>query len=469
MREKLPFKVGITAISILIVIITFLIPTPEGLAFEGKMLLGILVACVVMWICEPIPIVVTAWAFAAAVPLMGILSSNETWMSGVSVAMIVCLPCFAFALFVQYSSISLRIIAFILKWAKNDSKKVLAGLMLATALLSLIIDDLVLVLVMLPFAYRILDENKTPWGNKSNLAKALVLGIAFASYIGGWITPVGSVVNILAMGFAEQAFGITVTFANWMVLGIIMNIILLPLSWFVIVKIFKPEPISDEAIERIQKERAEISGFGKDEIWGMLVIVVTLGLWIAGSWVPQLDMTVIGLFALFLMFLPPFKCVSFKKWCDESPWSVVMLNWAVGCFVAGFIATGAMVWLVNTAFAPLLGLPVVVVMILVAAFACVIHNILPAGAAVAGLITIPVCGLVISLGGNVTAAIFMCAVFSSAAFLLPLDLCVYVAYASERKYFSPFDELKVGWIPSIAAILMVSIVLPLVCTAMGLA
>lgn len=469
MREKLPFKVGITALSILVVIVTFLLPTPEGLAFEGKMLLGILVACVIMWICEPIPIVITAWAFAAAVPLMGILSSNETWMSGVSVAMIVCLPCFAFALFVQYSSISLRIIAFILKWAKHDSKKVLAGLMLATALLSLIIDDLVLVIVMLPFAYRILDENKTPWGNKSNLAKALVLGIAFASYIGGWITPVGSVVNILAMGFAEQAFGITVTFANWMVLGIIMNIVLLPIAWFTIVKIFKPEPISDEAIERIQKERSEISGFGKDEIWGMLVIVVTLGLWIAGSWFPQLDMTVIGLLALFLMFLPPFKCVSFKKWCDESPWSVVMLNWAVGCFVAGFIATGAMVWLVNTAFAPLMGLPVIIVMILVAVFACVVHNILPAGAAVAGLITIPVCGLVISLGGNVTAAIFMCAVFSSAAFLLPLGLCVYVAYSNERKYFSPFDELKVGWIPSVAAVLMVSIVLPLVCTAMGLA
>lgn len=469
MREKLPFKVGITALSILVVIVTFLLPTPEGLAFEGKMLLGILVACVIMWICEPIPIVITAWAFAAAVPLMGILSSNETWMSGVSVAMIVCLPCFAFALFVQYSSISLRIIAFILKWAKHDSKKVLAGLMLATALLSLIIDDLVLVIVMLPFAYRILDENKTPWGNKSNLAKALVLGIAFASYIGGWITPVGSVVNILAMGFAEQAFGITVTFANWMVLGIIMNIVLLPIAWFTIVKIFKPEPISDEAIERIQKERSEISGFGKDEIWGMLVIVVTLGLWIAGSWFPQLDMTVIGLLALFLMFLPPFKCVSFKKWCDESPWSVVMLNWAVGCFVAGFIATGAMVWLVNTAFAPLMGLPVIIVMILVAVFACVVHNILPAGAAVAGLITIPVCGLVISLGGNVTAAIFMCAVFSSAAFLLPLDLCVYVAYSNERKHFSPFDELKVGWIPSVAAVLMVSIVLPLVCTAMGLA
>ena len=65
MREKLPFKVGITAISILIVIVTYLLPTPEGLVFEGKMLLGILVACVIMWICEPVPIVVTPAAAAS--------------------------------------------------------------------------------------------------------------------------------------------------------------------------------------------------------------------------------------------------------------------------------------------------------------------------------------------------------------------------------------------------------------------
>ncbi len=119
MREKTMFKVGITALSILIVVATFLIPTPEGLPFEGKMLLGILLACVIMWITEAIPIVITAWLFAAAVPILGILSSGETWSQGVSVAMVVCLPCFAFALFVQYSSISLRIIAFILKWART--------------------------------------------------------------------------------------------------------------------------------------------------------------------------------------------------------------------------------------------------------------------------------------------------------------------------------------------------------------
>ena len=55
-----------------------------------------------------------------------------------------------------------------------------------------------------------------------------------------------------------------------------------------------------------------------------------------------------------------------------------------------------------------------------------------------------------------------------AAFLLPLDLCVYCAYSSERKYFTPFDEMKVGWVPSVVAIAMVALVIPGVCTLMGL-
>lgn len=457
------------AVAILIVLVAFFIPVPEGLSFEGKMLLGLLAASVVLWISEAIPIVVTAWLFAAAVPILDIMTPTETWASGVSVAMVVCISCFAFALFIQYSSISLRIIAFILKWAKNDSRKVLAGLMVATALLSSVIDDLVLMFMMLPFAYKILDENKTPWGDKSPLAKALVLGIAFASYAGGWITPVGSVVNVLAMGFAEQALGVTVTFANWMVLGIIMNVVVLPISWLSLTKVFKLEPISDEALIRIQAERKALPGFTKDEIWGMLVILGTLILWLAGSWFPQLDMVVVGLVAFGLMFLPPFKCVDFKRWCSDSPWEVVMLNWAVGCFVAGMIATGAMSWLVSAVFGPLTALPLVVVLPIVAALVCLFHNILPAGAAVAGLVTIPICTLVASMGGNVTAAIFMCAVFSAAAFLLPLDLVVYVAYSNERKYITIFDEIKAGLIPSAAAILMVALVIPVVCNVMGLA
>lgn len=162
MREKTSFRIAIVAIYIAIIAITAFLPTPEGLSFEGKMLIGILIGSIIMWITEAIPILATTWLFAAAVPLMGVLSPNETWAGGVSVAMVLCLSCFAFALFFQKSTISLRIVAAILAWSKNDSKKAIFGMMLATGLFSLIIDDLILVLMMLPFAYTILDANKTP-------------------------------------------------------------------------------------------------------------------------------------------------------------------------------------------------------------------------------------------------------------------------------------------------------------------
>lgn len=468
MREKTSFKVTVVAIAILIVIVTYFIPTPAGLPFEGKMLLGILLGSVLLWITEAIPILVTAWLFAAAVPIMGIMTPNETWASGVSVACVICLSCFAYAMFVQKSTISLRIIALILRWSKNNSNKAILGLMVATALLSTVIDDLVLVIMMLPFAYKILDENHTPWGDKSPLAKSLILGVAFASYIGGWITPVGSVVNVLAMGFAEQAVGIHITFAQWMIIGFVMAVVLLPIAYIAIVKIFKPEPISDEALIRISEEAAALPKFTPSEIWGMLIILGSLVLWLLSSWFPQFDMVIVSLIGLGLMFLPPFKCISFDDYVKESPWQVVMLNWGVGCFVAGMTATGAMTWLVSSIFGTLGGVPLIAVLLLLAVFSCILHNILPAGAAVAGLLTIPAVTLVSSLGGNIAAATFMCAVFSSAAFILPLDLCVYVAYSSERKYFKPIDEIKVGWVPSIAAVLMVTLVIPLVCTMIGL-
>lgn len=469
MREKTSFRIVIVAIYIAIIAITAFLPTPEGLSFEGKMLIGILIGSIIMWITEAIPILATTWLFAAAVPLMGVLSPNETWAGGVSVAMVLCLSCFAFALFFQKSTISLRIVAAILAWSKNDSKKAIFGMMLATGLFSLIIDDLILVLMMLPFAYTILDANKTPWGDKSQLAKAMIIGIVFASYIGGWITPAGSVVNVLAMGFAEQALGVSVTFANWMVLGTIVAVPVWIVSYLVIVRVFKVEPITDEALASIAKQRAALPGLNKSEIWGLIVIIATLAIWILSSWFPMPDMNVVGLIALALLFIPPFNSVNFKEYATESAWQVVMLNWGVGCFVAGMMATGAISWFVNAILGATGGLPVAIVVLLAAIFACIFHNILPAGAAVAGMLTIPICSLIAGMGGNITASIVMVAVFSCAAFLIPLDLCIYVAYSDNRKYLAFTDEAKAGAIPTVATIAITAFVLPVVCAAMGLA
>lgn len=52
MREKTSFRIAIVAIYIAIIAITAFLPTPEGLSFEGKMLIGILIGSIIMWITE---------------------------------------------------------------------------------------------------------------------------------------------------------------------------------------------------------------------------------------------------------------------------------------------------------------------------------------------------------------------------------------------------------------------------------
>ena len=51
-REKASFKVGVVEVAVLIVAATFLVPNPEGLAFEGKMLIGLLAAAIVPTFCK---------------------------------------------------------------------------------------------------------------------------------------------------------------------------------------------------------------------------------------------------------------------------------------------------------------------------------------------------------------------------------------------------------------------------------
>lgn len=296
-----------------------------------------------------------------------------------------------------------------------------------------------------------------------------MLGVAFSSYIGGYITPVGSVVNVLAMGFAEQALGVTVTFANWMVLGTVTAVVMLPITWFALVKILKPEPISDEALARIEEEHAALPGFTRDEVWGMLVVLGAMVLWVAGSWFPALDIVVVGLVALGLLFLPPFKCVSFKRYCDESPLAGCDAQLGRRVRRGGHAGDGVHV---------MAGRGRLRAHERAAAHRRAAHRGRvrlrvpqhPAGGRRRGR---PHHHPRLHPGRGHGAATSRprssCAPCSRA----PRSCCRWTCACTARtpasaSHFTPFDEMKVGWVPSVVAIAMVALVIPGVCTLMGL-
>lgn len=129
-----------------------------------------------------------------------------------------------------------------------------------------------------------------------------------------------------------------------------------------------------------------------------------------------------------------------------------------------------MTWIVDTVLMPMAGMPTFAILLVLATLNCLIHNVLPSGAAVAGLVAIPFLTFAANIGGiSLVAVGFLCAVWSASAFLLPLDAPMYIGFSSERKYFSMGDTLKSGIIPSVAVIAIVALIIPPICTAVGMA
>ena len=114
-------------------------------------------------------------------------------------------------------------------------KYILLGLMLTTALFSMIMSNTATTAMMiasvLPFI-NTLDKD-------SPFAKAMLIGISGAASIGGMGTIIGSPPNAIAVE-ALDAYGIPVGFLEWMMVGFPIAIILTLLFWFALTKKYIP-------------------------------------------------------------------------------------------------------------------------------------------------------------------------------------------------------------------------------------
>ncbi|MCI8451657.1 MAG: hypothetical protein HFJ74_04010 [Eggerthellaceae bacterium] len=468
-QKSMPLRLGITLIGLAAIAAAYLAPAPAGLTSSALTALVVFLVAIVFWVTEVMPIAITGWAMVGLLPLLGVLTPDEAWAASINNAIIFYLCCFAFACFIGRSSIATRLTGMILRWAGTSSSRVLLGFMAVTALISSLMDNLPLCAVMLPIAYGVLDANDTPLGRKSPFAKCLAIGIPWAAAIGGMMTPAGCIINVLTLSLLEQSFGLQISFVQWMALGIPATIILVPVGWLALTRIFKPEALSQQAVDAGIRQADELPAMPRTEVAGVIVMLGTLAVWVAGSWIPVLNTTVVSLVALGLMFFPGVDAIQFDDFLADSPWGMMLLMMAVNVLVAGLVVTGAIEWVVAVIMAPMTAWPLVVTMVALSVIACLLHNVIPAGPACAGLIAVPFATIVVSMGGNLAAVCAMVAWWSAIAFMLPLDGVPLLSYASSRKYFSFGDMLKVGWAPSVALVIVTVTLTPATCLLLGLA
>lgn len=457
--------IGLVA-SIVAFFIIFLIPDIAGLSHEGKTAIALLVAGIIAWVTQCMPLCISGLLMMFLLPYLGVLPDFDTVYSKfISSTLFFVIGCYGFTAALQNSEIPARAVGFIMRWSKGNSKKVVFGFMVFAALLSMVCSNIASCAMLMSFCLALFEANGSVKG-ESNFAKCLLLGIVFSVGLGGGMLICGTAVNPLLVGMIEQNFGITVTFLDWAKMGIPMGIIMVPLTYFIITRICKPEDIKQEAIDQAVKAVEAMGPVKRKDITKVVVILVVLLLWILSSWIPALNTTVVAIIGLIIMFLPVpgLSLITWKEYNESMSWDTIVLMGAVTAVAAGLTATGAASWMVGLVasgdVSPLMAL------LLGSVIAGVIHMVVPIGPAVVGLLAIPLVGLAGSAGLAVAPMMIVISWWASSAYMVPLDCVCLVTLG--YGYYTMGEHYKIGVGTHVLMIIYTVTILPLTCMAFGL-
>jgi sodium-dependent dicarboxylate transporter 2/3/5 len=199
---------------------------------------GILMA--VWWVTEAVPIAATALLPLLFLPLLGVLNMNAAAAPYANPVIYLFFGGFILAAAFEASGLHRRLALKLIAIVGTRPDRIIGGFMLSGGFISMWVSNTAATLMLLPLANSMLKRDAS--GGVSSapqvaFEKALVLSIAYAATIGGFGTLIGSPPNALLAGFLTQTHGITVGFLDYMLLGVPMVVLALPVTWLILTRV----------------------------------------------------------------------------------------------------------------------------------------------------------------------------------------------------------------------------------------
>ena len=332
-----------------------LFPPPEGLSVEGWRVASLGALMAIWWATEAIPLPATGLLPLIVLPLVTDLSlKSQIAPPYASSIILLLMGGFIMAKGVEKWGLHERIALNIVARVGDHPRMLIAGFMLATALLSMWISNTATTLMMLPIA---LSAAAAAGDEDGGLARALVLGLAYAASIGGVATPVGTPTNLIALEALEASGAQSISFTNWMMFGIPAVVLLLPVAWAVVsfskgVDVEHSEDAHHSLITRLKA----LGKMSSPEFRVACVFGLIAFLWIFRQPLQSLpglgalSDTGIAIFGAVLMMLVPASKGSggrLLSWEDAEriPWGMLLLFGGGLSLAAGIRGTGLSVWI----------------------------------------------------------------------------------------------------------------------------
>lgn len=317
----------------------------------------------IWWAAEAVPVAITAFLPLVLFEPLDVSTLAEAARPFSNPIIFLFLGGFVLALALERWNLHRRMALFVLARTGTDGRRLILSFMAVAAFLSMWMTNTATAMLLLPIALSVsgvicdnvegLDD-----GQRARFRVALLLGLAYATSIGGLATLVGTPPNALLIGYLQTEYGMEISFARWMLVGIPVTALMLPVAWWLLChRIFPVEiPESAAARDHLAALRARLGPMSAAE-WRVAVVFAAVVLaWMLriplSSWLGLEGVTDAGIAmtaAVILFMLPSGSATQpqLLSWQDASrmPWGVLILFGGGLSLAAAVSSSGLALWL----------------------------------------------------------------------------------------------------------------------------
>lgn len=338
------YRPAVLSIGVLAFVALRTMDPPEGLTAAGQNALAIFAICLVYWVTNVIPLMVTSLLAMVLLPTLDVLSAKDTYALFGNEAVFFILGAFILAAALMKCGLSTRIAVATLRRFGHTPRTLLLSLFLMNAFMAFFMSEHAVAAMTFPITVEIARVLRLR-PRQSNYARALFLALAWGSSIGGLATLLGGGRAPLAIGMLRESTGQSYSFAEWTLAAWPMVLVLLVAGWQIIVRFFPIDIASVRDADAVIEEKA--LRMGRMSVRERSVAIVmggTLLCWIVGG--EEFGLASIALAGVVVLFV-----FDMLRWNDVERyvnWGVLLMYGGAIALGAAFNRSGAAAWLAKT-------------------------------------------------------------------------------------------------------------------------
>lgn len=455
-----------------VALFVFLFFAPAGPPPEAVTVAAVACWMAIWWATEATHVAVTAFLPLVLFPVLGVGAMSVTASSYSNPIIYLFLGGFVIAIALERSQLHIRAALTVFQMAGVKARSLVAGLMMGAAFVSMWVSNTSTTLMMLPIVIslvRVVQDSMDDLDPKevSNFELCMFLGLAYGATLGGVATLVGTPPNVFMAGFVQETYGIEIDFARWMVIGVPLMLVMLPITWFLLTRVMYPISFiaSNETKNFIADRKNELGPLTIFEKRIGLLFLALVAAWLLKRPISNLtgaaelsDAMIAMTAAIFAFIIPSGKSgENLMTWEDTKrlPWGVLILFGGGLALAGGMTSSGLTLW-IGQQLSPLGAIDIAILIVGACALVIFLTELTSNTATTATFLPV-MGGIAVELGGDPLMFIVPVTLAASFAFMLPVATPPNAIVYSSGRVSIP-QMMRAGFYLNIISVLILSVI-----------